>query len=240
MPFLYFIPNARGATVTDEQVRGWGLGHALVGLPVTTTQVTGKGPGGRPGLLLTTPGGDQRLLPDTQTWRDCGAFWLGHADRPTADELQRDDAVGGPTVVLEDGDLWMVPIARPIASAPTFPQVLGVDAAGALQVRASERFKEEVELGDRVFAWMTDKEENPTNEDVFRAAARILGINYRVGAHELSALGVLTDRNIVEICRAYIDFQAIVEMGRELAESEKKSDAPSAPAGAGTASGDPA
>lgn len=238
MSFLYYIPNASQGDLTAERLESLGLHRTLDADRLMVTKIVANGPDGGAGALVEPAGGrGTRLDTSVQTWSRAGGVWVGYQTRPTPDALRRPECVGGPSVILEDGQAWQVPIARPVASSPSLPQVLVLNDTNQLTCSPSPKFAAAVELGDRVFRWFTDEGSDATLRDLFDAAVEILGINYTLGPVEASVLGLLTDRNVVEVCQEFIDWPAMRDIGRELAEAQKKSVPAETPATSATGSG---
>lgn len=220
--FLYFIPGAHGASA--EALDAAGLAH-LKGLSIESGQID-RGPAGG-GLLIRIASKGRapalRYDGDAQIWRKCGGgrFWLGYNrdHPPTPEDLARPDTIGGHLVTLEDGNKWLIPVARVAATgaSPLFKLDLDdegewiagdpIDRLAALTVDAQEIWQQlvdAVEGGENASGVMqlTVK----TEADI---GIRALAVNYYLGRFEVAALGLLSNRVTGSIAMALIDWPTI-------------------------------
>ncbi len=65
--------------------------------------------------------------------------------------------------------------------------------------------------------------------DELDLGVRALAVNYRLGAREVGALGLLTTENYSGLMAALIDLPSFCKMMREVVEAKKKSSPPEAP-----------
>lgn len=162
-----------------------------------------EGPGGKPGHVLyvrSSEGGPAatRYDPLTQEWIDRGDFWLGwdKANSPTAADLVRDDRHLGYTLEDEFGNEWSIPVVRSHEDKSMLPMNLMFDKNGEMKESCKPRHEHVWGLAKDALDYLLivggvkeqDLIERFPESRVVKMAADFLGINYRVGTAELSAL----------------------------------------------------
>lgn len=217
--FLYFVPS--GGEVPKS------LDYAFERQP-NTREIVADGPGGQSGKLLFGPEwADFAQLAgfdsDSQVWQqsESGDYWLGYRKdlRPTPRTLKRSKQLPGQMVRLEDGNDWLIPVAR------------GVNEALQGTCRLPQRFERRdgqwvpgdvVDKFTRLWQ-ITQEWWNVLSPMIFGGSGdfviqlddeaswcvEILATNYRVGVDEVSMLGLLSDEAATGILTALVDFDAI-------------------------------
>ncbi len=215
--FIYFLPIDRGAPDPADFVAA-GLAYALNGDKggPTGTQTT-KGPGNVSGILCAVNGpGDPPPMyhPDRQTWRQGpGAkFWIGldNDAKPGPDDLARPRIISGEHVKLRDGNEWTVPICFSFLRGMTLPRtlVLGEDCQTWKLATLPEFLKL---CKDAEMVWEAYRNPDANGEITIgemqapRIAVDALAVNYRIGALEVSMLGLLSNVEMWDILEAMID-----------------------------------
>jgi len=229
--FLYFIPGVQA--VSEKTLADKGLSDRLVAFESIQVQ---KGPGDAPGMLLRSnlSKGVSRFgyYPDQQTWSQSGAFWTGiiNSEPPQPGELKRDDFINGHPVKLNDGNEWMIPVARAFPTGTNLPCSLSLGPDGELVFDILERYVPFSKHAERLFlefyGGLAGESEEEASErlhdlDWFNHAVEALAVNYRVGAQEVSLLKLLTTRNVFEVCRAVVDFPEFVKRVEEMGSKKK-------------------
>lgn len=232
--FFYFIPGVQAAN--EKVVRERGLADRIV---VYTSMQVHSGPGEKAGMLLRDNSHDKTTgnvrfgyFPDEQVWCEAGGIWVGmsKADPPKPDDLRRDDFINGHQVKLNDGNEWMIPVARAFPTGTNLPCSLSLGPDGELVFDILERYVPFSKHAERLFlefyGGLAGESEEEVAErlhdlDWFNHAVEALAVNYRVGAQEVSLLKLLTTRNVFEVCRAVVDFPEFVKRVQEM-ESKKK------------------
>ena len=234
--FLYFIPGGRGAGA--ETLEAAGLGDLLNGLSLSNGQID-KGPGGVGGVLIRIDK-DQaprlRYAGDTQVWRECagGKFSLGY-DRehpPTPRDLARPDLIDGHSVILEDGNKWLIPVARVFQTGgpPVFRLQLGPDdqwIVGEAIGRLRNIHKDAESIWSTSCAQLQgagESDEDATTDISLSVEAdiaeRALAVNYLLSRREIDALGLFSSSNVTDVALALVDFPTI----KRIMETQKKTD----------------
>lgn len=231
---LYFIegrPSMNAAALAATP----GLAHLVGARHCSFRGVTGTGPGGAGGCVFTVTDAEPNLTrllyqKADQVWHPLGGapgLYVGwwKDTRPGPETLARPDRVPGYDVRMGDGRLWHVPCARPIRDSPCpgFPRALTRDADGPGWVVGGvvEQYADLYAKAETVFKDMTtiDEAGQVTFSDGADIAVTALGVNYRIGPDEASALRLLTTACIVDALHALVDWPtwlaAIEEMTNE-------------------------
>jgi hypothetical protein len=223
--FLYFVEGRPAIGPTD--LGALGLADVAKGAQLAFAG-TSQGPSGKSGVIFAFAGDEPRYMPAAQTWRRApnGLFWLGIETEhlPGPDDLARNIQYAGRYLKLNDGNEWLVPIARIFEGGTCLPTryILG-ERGEAVEVmpefveisrRASDAFDAiyNAKAGEHVLI--------PDGKQLARAA---LGVNYRLGDAEILMLGLLGDHNNWIVIEALCDFPSLHRMREDIA---KKNGAP--------------
>lgn len=250
--FIYFVPETLGVDAREL------LPHAF-GPPPEQLQrnTTSSGPSGMAGALCRLSPADHGFLgysPGTQTWVEpmSGVEWrVGYetAAPPGPDELAWPEQVDGHYVRLNDGNDWLIPVARQYPAGSRLPNkyVLGPNGEWCTEVlpqyialsRRAERTWQMllVEMGQET----PPKDYVPLDEaELMALALEALAINYRVSAAEVSALGLMGSHNRAGVLQALIDWPTVEVLENMVrAEEAKKKGASETPDSSPTGSGEP-
>ena len=247
--FLYFLES--GKTIETA-----GLTYAL-DPNATVSRETTAGPGARGGIVVAhkgTEAGNVRYDPTGQTWRKISdGVYLGFdpANRPGPADLQRDEIIRGYPVTLADGNDWIIPLARifPDGMAAkalpngAIPQALGLDDEGKLTKKPLAEFAEICEFAERIWdivradAGLLDEGETVApleDAEAWKIAVKALGVNYRVGGREVSALELLTTANVMALLQTFVDFPSFAAVQAARIEAASKKNDVDIPAGGNT------
>lgn len=260
---LYYLP---AGVLTPEQFvasRARAFGPAPL---IEQRGVTG-GPDGGDGVILAVGPHDGRVayLKDAQDWQpapapQCAAgptagtapsWWLGfdRASPPTPADLARPEMLRGRAVALGDGRDWTIPAARlwveqECAAVPVngLPQQLALANQGGLTMLPLPQWRPLSDAGMRVWSGLQFSEKrisiNLPLDDEWTIAIDALAANYRLGAEEVSALGLVTTSNLASILLALVDFDGFLAVLNALEEAASKKDHAGTSAGSVTASGE--
>lgn len=243
--FLYFIPNK--TRVTDSDLKDLGLAERLDHISHTTlTQrpIEANGPNNGSGVIVMRSDEGERattagVFLKKQKWVDCGMYWLGWEidNIPSPADLKRDETIGGYPAVLEDGNEWMIPLARRYPDGTAIPQckymegeVLKKEVVPRykwlwdLAVKINDKFQQGVAAAGEEEAVTLSFDE----AEEFDIAIKALKANYCVDVEEVSALRLLSDSNIGEILGYIIDLPAFINerLLNNLADKKKEEPAP--------------
>lgn len=228
---LYFVENVQA--VSPQLVTELGLDYALA--PGCNHRLAANGPCGASGAVLSLETDGLGFFPDRQTWHELATVgerkvWFGHAkdSPPGPGDLRTPTAIDGDRVRLFDEREWVVPRAIAIEGS----QVRCVTPAAARrkpdggwyrgEVKAAYRRLDSIarEFFDRLA--VEDESRQITIAEALDWATEALGVNYRVRAGEIGALGLLDDGGQVSyaVLLAVIDFRSRAEL--------KKTDGPPA------------
>lgn len=218
--FLYFLP---GCAANGDAARAFGV-------PVLARADKDKGEGlgvrGVPGgLKLNGEDAGAGTLAHVETggalhnltevcWQKIGPslsglakpYWIGWTKdaTPKPEDLARRRLFAGQALKL-NGQVWQVPVAK------LLPHVFGVDKDGDLSQVIAERYRE---VHGEAWRWCQLRlglldGGNIGDPELFRLAARILGLNYRVDVAEIAALGLLDLYTMQQVLDVYADWATV-------------------------------
>lgn len=238
--FLYYIPSP-SEPVTRNHLQQIGLGYAFDSSPSITH--AGAGPlGAAKGVYVA----NSRIIPspdvtrDNYTWRRIpwadGPLVGLHKTKPYGPkQLARKEVLTGHPVELNDGNQWLIPIARrfdeaAVAFVPSVPAQLDIDEDGNWTDRGvNEKHKDLWEGAIRFFDEFTTSLSGEDDEggvylqsEFFDDASKAIESNYLVSKIEIAMMGLLTDHLAGEVMRVV---SGLVEFA---AYAQKKSEADSA------------
>lgn len=232
--FLYFLPGSRKSPV-PKTLKDAGLGHIadevkghiqVTGGPdgtdgiVFTVQLKGAEYGGEKPSTIG-------YYKDNQTWISCnnGLFWLGWETEtpPQPVDLVRVPQLEGHGMKLGDGNEWHVPVARHFVSGTPLPKSLILGTNGEVVEEIMTEFIQYSKRGEDIFHdlcieadWEEWGEEVGMDQDKgkrlstykqqMEAISSGLGLNYQMSIWEMSALKLVTTRNIRLVLFVIIDF----------------------------------
>jgi len=206
--FLYFASSRQ--SVTPNLLLALGLGDAFPDGSTVTQRQCSKGPDGHSGVVVAwgAPKVEVGYFPEKQTWAKClrSECWLGFetADPPRPEELARERTVGFYTAPLGDGRRWIVPTGVFEDGASPLPKVRRLSADGSIERRVAKEYESLYLAADAVRSAIRDREDLDDRRE-WEIAVEALRVNYRVGADEVSALGLLTDAAVVAMFQALVD-----------------------------------
>lgn len=240
--FLYYLPAVSQSDIAQDgrlvfnALQPFGLSEVLADCSFVPDHVivtpTPAGPDKQPGIVLTphptnAAGSIPRMPaydPDSQTWWRIGKGenepWIGFQtdSPPTAEDLQRRDAVGGYRRADEHGRSWVIPVLRGRESQYGMLPVDYDWSDGKFEpgmiLRAT--FQELWDLSSKIWDHLYVENYNVPEPFIVAFVARCFAVNYRIGPRELDAfrrLGKpLFDRaSLNEWAALSCDYPAIVE-----------------------------
>lgn len=219
--FLYYLPHSvapRYNTKADIPAV-CKLAEVLEDAEITPFPII-NGPDGGSGTMLhldmkkeDVPG----MFPETQEWIEVKdgektTHWLGwkKASKPNEESLRRKERFNGYPVTMGD-EQWIVPAIH--SPRTTLPKVFKMSGNGP-GLSVMPEYEAIQKDSERVFEWVLKNKLNEPATDlnglfVFDYVIRVLQLNYRIGAWELSTLGVLTNRNLFEVLDASVAWPAV-------------------------------
>lgn len=227
--------GSSGVILTTQPALGQEIPHKLGYYPAeqTWSAVRGQGSGVRHQA-------ESLLTPDSCPLSP--AYYLGYDNthKPTPEFLARPELVSGYEHELGDGRYWTCPTIRHYGRSPNLPRTMGLDAEGVFGMRVLPAFEWAWQLSGEIWERVFVAPNLPW-PDAFRLAVGALSLNYRIGPHEASALGLVTTSNFQSIFDAAIDWPKVSELLAEpdTPETVKKNAAESLPAPASTSPGPP-
>lgn len=155
-----------------------------------------RGPEGESGVILApvSHGGSPDVTgyrPDCQQWRPNGSgAWIGHDGNLRSIDLMRRRIRLGYFLTSDDGQSWLIPIARsPSPERETLPAYVVWNGDGRASKRIKTRYVALWELAGQYAAYLVGRE-SPAESEEWRinAAVEALMVNYRIGRSELTIL----------------------------------------------------
>lgn len=247
---IYFFPSTplsaivKNGQLDHEFFKRRGVAKSFTGerdarASVSIIEITGKGPGGHSGVLITPLVNGQPPLrlgffPDFQTWHEkpagCDA-WVGIDKEypPTPGDLQIGQLLRGSDVQLGDGNLWRVPIVRTPFSRDqmgrsSLPRDFVYDADGIATGVRQASSDHLWELSGQVWDHSTNREKFPTIDlqVLLEVCIEALALNYRFGKAEQQVLRLINSTNWEAISDALLDV-ALVDEAIELQKKTQES-----------------
>lgn len=247
---LYYFPRATVAAVREgdrfrrEFLAGHGLDQSLGGVrsidrEFSLMEFTAAGPGDAPGAMLTpvipeAPPPRIGFYPAVQTWTKVAAepeLWIG-LDRdypPRPDDLARPRVFPGHPVVLADGQTYQVPVIRsPLGGRSSLPRQLYHDPAGVLILQVRPEHEVLWAASGRVWDafFEPDSAGTMTYSEILGHTLAFLGLNYRYGPREQSALRLVDTDNWREVMKAAVDWPAVEAEQKKTEEAAGMSSSP--------------
>ena len=221
--FQYFIPNKRTANLDD--IKAAGLGYAID--KSAGPRAVSLGPGGTPGAIVCQgPDMPVGYYPDMQTWvpapsgdSDEPPYWIGFdpANKPTPDDLVRENVIAGGTVKMEDGSAWIVPETRSWrdegGDLPQFstrlPSMIDCDAHGRpCDGKIVPRYRDLFDTGLEVLIYLVHRQGSDAST-VLQYGVNCIETNYRVSMFELGSqvLDCLSTDAMMDAIQVAIDLE---------------------------------
>lgn len=201
---LYFAPGRQAITLDEIQA----LGIDTRGVISPKTRAVTGGPNGQHGIVfvLEYDGHKPRdftvgFYPDRQVWEQAPGreYWNGYyrEDKPGPDDLSRADGLRSYPVTLLDGNDWLIPIGRYVATRN------GVNTPLPLMSRYNGKTHEPggvlmeyqwiFDVGTRALEILNgDRKDDFTWSEQAEMCCRLLAVNYHVGPCEIDLLRLLS------------------------------------------------
>jgi hypothetical protein len=259
--FFYFVPGRDSLRVAD--LAALGLAYAFE-RGIDCRPAMGV-LGGQNGVVFAQQDsyaeGQLGYYADRQVWKQApgSALWVGHYKEqlPGPEDLARKKQLDGHWLELDDGQQWLVPVARSYSERATgkemdivwtlqLPQRLDLAADGRWVTGAVvNRYAALWELAE---AWLRVRTGEATDTDRARydaqgekdAAVLALQANYRLGRVEAALLGLLNDNLVGDVLDQLIDLPNYIRLVKKkaaLIRSQSENSESSTPAGCGSSAG---
>lgn len=224
--FVYFVPGA-GLGLTPKQIVEHGLTYAFERSPCASNAGT---PGGEAGAIMSAESDLFDLIrTDELQWRKLpgGSVQVAMVGEPTPDDLVRREVIDGDQVQLGRHN-WIIPVVRTFTKRTDNDRwILGTMLPRALTIGddgewyAGDVLAEHRKVYKAASDWLSRAIESESGPPVDGDTA-VLGIqtNYRVGAAELSLLGVLSTDAVVRVCKAMVRWDMMLDAQSKKNDSE--------------------
>jgi len=212
--FLYFLPGVSGCN--NQMLKDRGLltrftTHSGTAIEHGMTP-TVDGPAGS-GCIVAAGSEPAAYEASAQTWMEADKFWVGmeSALPPGPDDLARDIIFTGYKIVLGDGQTWQVPVIRRwegdhhVSALPqTVRNVKSADGRNIGVSDISPRYAHMDALADKVWLSFIETRTMPTGE-ALADCGTLLGFSYRIGAEEISLLGLADEALLIKVLGLCVD-----------------------------------
>ena len=224
--FVYYIPG----TKSIESIKTAGLTYVFDGCNPTHT-LCHHGPDSGEGLVcVPRPIGDTEdptrcgYFQDRQQWVQCGAFWIGWENLPSPADVARRRMIYGMPIEMGDGNEWQIPHAYAHDGESALPQrQVFVDGAPAWSVPAE--YQQIEDDGKRVYDSLMGESGSIPRDECVPIIHRAIGVNYRIGPNEITALGLIVWPYAIRALMAISDYFAIqAEFDSRLSAKKNNSD----------------
>jgi hypothetical protein len=251
---LYFLPGIRLSGFAPDRgklsrslLAARGLAEAWSDVEqlddVAYCEITGRGPDGGPGLVVSAlpvagrePPRRVGYYPDETAIRWTLAregLWLAVDDHfPVApSDVARRKQFPGHPVELADGQEWIVPVVRRglKKGVPALPERMGWDAHGQFGMVLDPRYGVLWERTEKLMEYFGTGEHSMSYADAAELDLDFLGLNYRIGKVEATALGLLDTTNWEKILWAALDGPTIDKAMAAVEAAKKNGVAPPSP-----------
>lgn len=252
--FYYFFRNrsidevARGEDVNHNLLAEYGLAEVLADVRKVPAHASvsgvgsNAGPGKSCGTVLTVGSrftGSPSLVgndPARQHWVEVqpGRLWLGvmKNELPRPEDVMRLNTIGGYTVTDRQYLQWLIPVARAVPENMPYgmlPQSYKFSADGEPQPILDPQFQWLWDLSGEIMDWYraADVGEPRPHAWLIKTAARLLGVNYRLGMNELNLLhdlgrSILNEITVGKICQACYAYEVLQEAKKNSQEKEEE------------------
>ncbi len=201
-----------------------------------------RGPNGAPGHCFKLRGsaGVVGHYQNTQTWKLAygGELWIGWetGKPPGPVELARDDQHPGYDLLLRDGNMWTMPTIRQIGGVSLLPRVHGLNGDGKRERVIAPEHARLWALTEKAWAAFVGGEDGALNDDeLYEFVYGALGLNYKIGAEEASALSLFSDADLIKAAKAAVDIPAVMEWFEAQKKKRDAEDVDASPVAAGAA-----
>lgn len=226
--FLYYMPNVKGKP-NLKKIDGFGTNPKL-----GSTRQVEVGPDGNKGVVFEIEGRsngrrDLGFYPSKQKWESFakGKIWLSviDDDKPIPDDLIKSERIPGHYCELEDGNKWLIPVARKMHLGCVLPQSILIDNEGKYIMIPTERYLELQAYADNAFYdFMIEKGQLDGEykfvdpRELYRLGSVALGTNYQIAEYEITMLKLLTNYNCNAIANLIIDLPSLEETDEKKTE----------------------
>lgn len=224
---LYFLPRVQwhrgqSLSITRSLIREAGLADTFSDVSedhVGYNQLPGRGPGDLSGSIIfycdREPPRRLGYYPAEQQWTSIGdgsQLWVGvdSDESPTPENLQKRRIHPGYPLELGDGKTYTIPVVRRPDGSTNLPTDMVFDAAGKLQEPIKPAYTRYWETSAEVCQWFFGGEAiAPDKARALQLAIEVLGLNYRYGMAEHSALRLIDATNFLAILALSVDLPRV-------------------------------
>lgn len=242
---------AHGEEINHNLLAEYGLAETLSdvrkanaagGQAIVSNVGSNAGPGKSCGTVLTVNcrfTGSPRLIgndPAQQHWvaaNEEKGLWIGvlKGELPRPEELMRLETIGGYRVTDRQHYEWLIPVARAVPEKMPFgmlPQSYKFGSDGEPQPILDPKYQWLWDLSGEIMDWYRDSDAGQPRPHAWlvKTAAKLLGVNYRVGLAELNLLhdlgrSILNETTVGRICQACYGYEILEEAKKNSPEKEE-------------------
>jgi len=196
-----------------------------------TVRQPARGPDNKTGCLITWQEHVKvEYGPQRQSWRKCGAYWIGARKGYEPAEFAKFDAKGnivapGYSILLGDGREYIVPVA--LADMPNcrIPWRETLSPTGDLVRETDPAYREVCAVAQELYDHITEDDAFQMDEDRLRRACAVaVSVNYNLTLTECLALGLFTSESYQRIIGAILDLPAVTDILKKKAAEAMSTD----------------
>lgn len=242
---LYFIQGVD--TGSDEAIKKAGL-EEVFGTDSRDFRGASSGPGTLGGVIVAVSQRNQDIpkqrigyYPEDQTWQEVekGKYWIGmNNTRPLLPEgIERTEQIDGHWVELNDGNKWLIPVARKFDQGTVLPRALILGPEGELVAEILPKYVQFWKKVEKVYNNFIDAMKKDDSDDALTVqegwdiAVEAMQYNYAINKWGISFRRLLTTENVKAILEAIVDIPTLLEVDKEMSRSGKKKESAPIPDG---------
>lgn len=160
-------------------------------------------------------------------------LWIGYdkENKPKPQDFLKSNPIDGHRIKLEDGNEWIIPLARRFESGCNLPKALSMLCGDKISYIIVARYLPLQKIAEKLlclYPWKYESDEKRQQDfneisdypTQFKMCVEILSANYHINFLDISVLGLLSTSNTLEICKLLIDFPTAEDVENGLKKKE--------------------
>lgn len=229
--FLYFIESQ--AVMNEAYLKVLGF-EDMYGKDLSSFTRCGanKGPGGAGGSVISMPHKLSKskqpkagYYPENQKWvkHPEKNYWIGieKGNTPKPRDLESKELIAGYPQELEDGNEWIIPMARSIEGS-ILPEVMALGPKGEMVRNVIPQFIEFSKKAERAWDMLVQDDDEKTNilksilqdDEAIDIGIDAICLNYNLDKIHVLLLEIISTRNIKRILESIVDAPSFIILGK--------------------------